>query len=222
MTELVYIVFRICFCILQDKIILLGHSSGAHLCALTMLELFHDEILPSNETGNQSPSSLQFRERHFTGNSDNDDKQSSGSSESFQVLNGQNSNGFQTNDSSKTSLSASQFVVLETQKSETEMSEGSLLESEIKELTQSEISGVRYRGISQDVSLEGASGGKTGEINAGESDDSDSVITLKGEEEELLPTLTVTQPPLIELRKSVKAVVGEILTRYNQSCLLSG
>ncbi|XP_053393021.1 uncharacterized protein LOC123564406 isoform X2 [Mercenaria mercenaria] len=199
----------------KEKIILLGHSSGAHLSTMTMLELFRNELPPTNETGSQStsPGSLQFRERHFTGNSDNEDRQSSGSSGSFQVLDGQNGNGVQSNDTDKMSLSTSRFEVLETQKSETEMSEGSMLESEIQDLTQSEISGIRYRGTSPDTSqsapyVEGATGGDKSEMTDERSEDDNSVVTVGQGEGELIPSLTVTEPSMTELRKSVRAIIG--------------
>ncbi|XP_060570726.1 uncharacterized protein LOC132729011 isoform X2 [Ruditapes philippinarum] len=187
----------------KEKIILLGHSSGAHLSMMTVLQL-------CNEAGIQpsSPGSLHFRESHFNGNSDSNDKGSSGSTGSFQVVDGQNGNGGQTNDLDKMSLSTSQFEVLQTQKSETEVSEGSLLESEIQELTQSEISGIRYRGAAGEQSalyVEGASDeGRREIINDGTGDDDLAGILNQGVEQ----SLTIAQPSMSELRKSVKAMIG--------------
>lgn len=224
----------------QDQILLLGHSSGAHLCTMTMLQLLRDELHTS--TAHLQPissSSLYFTERHFddlqpfacTGVVDsNDDRHSSGSSGSFQILNGhdndvQNDAGVKTD---SMSLSASHFEVLETKKSETEMSEDSMLESDIPDLTQSEISGVRYRGTNPDTTesapyVEVATGGERGDVtgDGSEEEDNGSVITVKEGEEDTLPILTVTQPSATQLRKSVRAIIGKIIYHLTTANILA-
>lgn len=186
---------------------LLGHSSGAHLCMMTVLKLCSDA-----GTQPSSPGSLQFRERHFNGNSDNNDIGSYGSSGSFQIINGQNGNGDETNVADKMSLSTSQFEVLQTQKSETEVSEGSLLETEIQELTLTENTGIRYRGTSQVEQqsapyVEGATDDGRREItDEGSADDLSSILNQEVEQ-----SLTIMQPSMSELMKSVRAMIGENL-----------
>lgn len=134
--------------IFQTKIMLVGHSSGAHLCALSMLELLRDGLgLSSAESLLPlSISGIQFSERHFdysrNGNSDNDDRHSTGSSGSFYVISGQNDNGAQSAGLSSSPVLTADLVV--TQKSETEFSEGSMLESELRALTEGAAGDLRY------------------------------------------------------------------------------
>lgn len=194
----------------KNKMMMIGHSSGAHLCAMTMLELFHDQLSQASteELPPLSPNILHFRERHFADRqlsnlstnsakpANNDVMQSS--TESFQIINGANGNSINDTQGGRTdgngsSLTASQFEVLETRKSETELSEGSLLESEIQELTRSEISGIRYRGK------------QPGEVS--DDDSGDSVITVRQGSGEV-PLIAGDNPTMAELRKSLRAIVG--------------
>lgn len=196
---------------------------------MTMLQLLHDELHTSTaHLQPVLPSSLYFTERHYADGQpsadtcdvdSNDDRHSSGSSGSFQILNGHD-NGAQNEPGAKNdsmSLSASQFEVLDTKKTETEMSEDSMLDSDIPELTQSEISGVRYRGTNPDTTesapyVEGATGEERREVTGdGLEEDDGSVITVKEGDGDTLPTWTVTQPSATQLRKAVRAIIGKII-----------
>lgn len=134
----------------------MGHSSGAHVCAMVVLELLQHQLTTAHQPNQPStPPVLQFAEQHFNGNSnsDNDDKHSTNSSGSFLVLGSQSSNSAANSDGQSLSTSpvlmASKFEVLETQKSETEMSDASMLESELRALTAATEASLEVRDDSQ-------------------------------------------------------------------------
>lgn len=204
----------------QTKLMLVGHSSGAHLCALSMLELLHDGLSHSRAE-NLLPitvSGIQFCERHFeytrNGNQDNDDHHSTGSSGSFFVINGQNDNGGQASVQSGSPVLTSEIV--QAQKSETELSEGSMLESELRELTQSGTGAMRYTGTASKRQeddpepLESSSVFKEENVagNTDESDDENSVVTVKHTDAGDFTAVFDNQPTRTELCRSLKAFVG--------------
>mgnify|MGYP000214014590 CR=1 FL=1 len=218
-------------CCLQTKLMLIGHSSGAHLCAFAMIELMRDGLgLSSAESLLPvSISGIQFSDRHFdysrNGNSDNDDRHSTGSSGSFYVINSQSDNGAQST-GHRSSHSGSPVLTADlvmTQKSETEMSEASMLESELRELTQGGTGELQYPGVAvPESTVEGASAEGTspkrqeseqadngdGE-DADDEDDNNSIVTVKQTEGGDLPNVFDTQPTRTELCRSLKAVIGE-------------
>ncbi|XP_052772871.1 uncharacterized protein LOC128219796 [Mya arenaria] len=207
----------------KSQIMLVGHSSGAHLCALSLFELLQNQSTNQASSQPATPPVIQFSDQHFNGNSDNEDKHSSASSGSFLVLgshssssvndNGQNGQSRSTSLSTSPVLTASKFEILETQKSETEMSEVSMLESELLELTQSTAGTLRYRRTSPEgrESPESSAYSEpllseevtvTGEVTVSEESDDDSVVTVT------LVEGGETEPALRELAKAVKGFVG--------------
>lgn len=204
---------------------LVGHSAGAHLCALTMLELLRDDLglstenlLPLNICG------LQFTERYFdfsrNGNSE-EDRHSTGSSGSFYVINGgQNENNGQASVQTGSPVLTAELVT--TQISDTALSEGSMLESELRELARSSSGELQYTGTA--VSGEQGETGKSysssrpGQDDDDEDDDN-SVVTLKQNDGGEVQAVFDTQPTRTELSRSLKAVVGR--SSYQLSCLLS-
>ena len=200
---------------------------------MSVLELLHDELMASSTEDLQpvTTSSIHFSEKHFAAKSDsenNDDRHSTTSSGSFCVLDKNNSNGSQGEQSDghqsdgqqgNAGLGVSQFEMLATQKSETEMSEASLMESDIKELTQAEGSGLRYRGSGAqkdddadkgtvEEKTEGQAPVSAGAEEEEDSGDNDSVVTVKQQEGDANPTL-------LQLGKTIKAVIGNFAPKTN-------
>ncbi|KAL4240163.1 hypothetical protein ACF0H5_000957 [Mactra antiquata] len=196
----------------KNKIILLGHSSGAHLCAMTTLEIFYHMNGNRGSVSQLSTSPLYFRDRHFaftpltnlpvSGNSDSDngkDRHSSGSSNSFQVIDdGNNSNG---NGDFTRSIS-SDYVDVGTSVSAPDMTSsasGTISEATNSGKVESEmvkkVEVVKQAGISAD--------NDDGDESDYESDE--SVVTVKEGE---MTTSMETQQSMVDLRNSIKAVIG--------------
>ncbi|KAK6187961.1 hypothetical protein SNE40_005877 [Patella caerulea] len=185
----------------KDKILLIGHSAGAHLCAMAILELLHDERVSGYPYTTQQ--SIRFDDTHYNGEGNNNDG-SSGSSESFAVVseNGDQGAGL---DSSMASgafelLKAQPEESLETVSSSDEKENETEMSSEVKESESSE-------SPSEETTALGSSRSENEsviEIDDDEEDDSgdnDSVVTVRPKDIERHPTL-------IDLCKSIKGFIG--------------
>ncbi|KAH3869565.1 uncharacterized protein LOC127868053 [Dreissena polymorpha] len=209
----------------KQKILLMGHSSGAHICAMTILDLLHDQASEGESAQLQGSTSagpeMLFIEKHFNGSSDNKDNGSSdnkdnGSSDkgsktslepsaSYLLLDSQLSINSDLGDNDRpSSLSSSgKFEMLEKS-----TSDASMLESEIRALTQAEGGSIMYEGRSQEgVENAGVSNIQITETMVAsetEEDDNDSVITVTYLEGQLeSPNLADA-----ELASCIKAFIG--------------
>lgn len=209
---------------------LIGHSAGAHLSAMAVLELLHEQLILGEAGPSQYnfQSGIHFEESHFEASLEGRSRtdtldESSGSSGSFTVL---NENGEKTAAQSSVT-SASTFEVLsgtdgneaslnsmekQSEKMEesawTEVGSGDMKESVEMTHDQSEVIDKKEEKEEEDKSdnktrrHSGGGGSKdTGESD--EDDDDDSIVTVKHKDID-------SQPSLLELGKSVKAVIGKL------------
>ncbi|XP_076444667.1 uncharacterized protein LOC143282784 [Babylonia areolata] len=206
----------------KNKIMLIGHSSGAHLCSMTLLELLHDQQLhvgpfPPEVT---EAASMLFHESHygrqFSHNSGHGGKDpledSSGSSESFAVV---SENGNSNKEGEASGMDSSMAGTLT---SMVEVSHSDIT-PELEQM-QSSTAAVKHsaeKGDSVESKLEmqdqGSGGGDHGvkvhsqevgeaeEESGEEDDDNDSVVTVRPKDIERHSTL-------IDMAHSIKAFVG--------------
>lgn len=179
---------------------LVGHSSGAHLCMMAVLELMHEEVAHMTQVGRHllgqtgaSGESIRFDESYFDrGPAGLRDplEGSSASSGSFCILtdNGNSSNG------APDEIMASNYEVIQGTKPDAEDIRAQFRQMEIGE------SGIV---ISKEKTDDGE---KDGEEEVEESDDNDSVVTVRQKEGESNPMLG----ELEWLSRSIKAVVGKL------------
>ena len=203
----------------QSNIMLLGHSSGAHLCFMSVYEFFirHNtvsgltrtlpEFIPSIST-HVSGKQLEFKAKHFS-------ESLSASSQNICL--------------EATETSESFYLVKEVDKNDgPDISEGSLMENDLQELLNTSDSNLRHRG-SPSMSNSGSEmlleinkkRRKNGsgefvdvqeEYNEGEdSEDNDSVITVVKpddftEAEQMI--LHEEELSYADVSKSIKAVIG--------------
>ncbi|XP_061175072.1 uncharacterized protein LOC133184178 isoform X2 [Saccostrea echinata] len=196
----------------KNQVMMIGHSSGAHLCIMAILELLHDEILNAESMPPHEPvvPQIHFEESHYRKedtNGQNGLDGSSGSSGSFCVLNenGDKKDGLEASNTSST------FEVLsepETGAMEESVAAGYVqpeveTESEKPEVDASESD---KQGVEQLESKESKEETEedtdrkhedSEEEDAGS--DKDSVITVRSSDR---------QRSLIEIGKSVKAIIG--------------
>ncbi|KAL3877635.1 hypothetical protein ACJMK2_035315 [Sinanodonta woodiana] len=179
----------------RNKIMLVGHSSGAHLCAMTVLELLHDELVQTGSSQKEPvlARSIRFEEQHFTGrhaSGDNSRQEkldtlevSSASSGSFCVVNDTDEKGAASTDFNN---AASMFEVLNLQNN------GEHEAVEVDTTAGGEL--LKSDGCSEE-------GNEEQEREEEEDDDNDSVVTVQRKGSDPPPTLT-------DLCKCIKAVIG--------------
>lgn len=176
---------------------LIGHSSGAHLSSMAILELLHDERIQIQPFKGRQ---LQFDDQHYTGSNNNSNGEeqegqegSSGSSESFALL---SDNGDQqTNDINNSATST--FEVLNGQQAGKESTMASS-ESRPSDDSMDVMASPTEEGAEQVGVAEGGGGEEEEEEDSG---DDDSVVTVRPKDIERHATL-------VDLCKSVKAFVG--------------
>ncbi|XP_046360628.1 isoprenylcysteine alpha-carbonyl methylesterase ICME-like [Haliotis rufescens] len=181
----------------KDQIMLIGHSSGAHLSSMAILELLHDERIQIQPFKGRQ---LQFDDQHYTGSNNNSNGEeqegqegSSGSSESFALL---SDNGDQhTNDINNSATST--FEVLNGQQAGKESTMASS-ESRPSDDSMDVMASPTEEGAEQVGVAEGGGGEEEEEEDSG---DDDSVVTVRPKDIERHATL-------VDLCKSVKAFVG--------------
>ncbi|XP_060067016.1 uncharacterized protein LOC132547270 [Ylistrum balloti] len=214
----------------KERIMLVGHSDGAHLCMMAVLELLHDELLQEGISQSQLmlQESLRFQDSHFDGSKrsriDTLDE-SSGSSGSFCVLNDNGDKGGPLDPSGATSMY--EMISIKSDKNEnaesTEQVSGDAKiqckDDDEEEVAPDSQGGAMNRQVSQDVSevkveVTEVSGeevtdvkeevrhsGKVVEEEEEEHSENESIVTIRPRDSECHPTL-------LELGKSIKAVVG--------------
>lgn len=202
---------------------LIGHSSGAHLCIMAILELLHDDILNAEDLpiSESVAPQIHFEESHYKREESNGHNLdgSSGSSGSFCVL---NDNG-EKKDSLEASNTSSTYEMLK--KPEADVMEESVAAGYVKPMMDSDIEKVE---VGQGESA------KHGELSESKPSTEDSNVERRpaeSEEEEVGSehdsVITVRsndrQRTLVDIGKSVKAVIGKlhILVPYNHLCQLS-
>ncbi|XP_041364551.1 probable isoprenylcysteine alpha-carbonyl methylesterase ICME [Gigantopelta aegis] len=214
----------------KDKIILIGHSAGAHLCAMSILELLHDERVHKSGKGRH----LQFDDQHYDGvNSNHNQADSSASSDSFAVV-GENGDGQNLEGSN----SGSMFEILNGQnRSLSASTETNYFEKSVEDfglngggdrLLEEQKSATVRPAVAKTIEVQeqghkpgpepdpehggqgggqgdgedqGQGGGEGEEEEDDTGDDDDSVVTVKPKDIERHPTL-------VDLCKSVKAFIG--------------
>ena len=189
----------------KNNIVLIGHSSGAHLCVMSVLELLNIEI-----PGEPYQSRIRFDESYFNNKPRSDTlDDSSGSSASFCVVNDNLDKSTavasvftETKDvlpslsdsTASTSISASTFEMIKSEDTE-ENIHGSSEKGEISEyMGKGDNSGIGSKGVEKKDDIEVKSAGQK---QAAESNDD----VARPKELETHATLT-------DLIKSIKVVVG--------------
>lgn len=201
----------------QDKVVLMGHSAGAHLAVMAVLELLHDEWVHGIRIEPPPSDSMELDEQYFDGsNGENDTKPASseGSSASFDVLNG-NSNGDAKGNGVSVEGSSSSFVLLGQEESGRSQRELGRIDSEtsdsievldVENLTESDSeewrisSGERTPGDSEE------DGEEDEEDDMSNKDEEDSVITVR-------PRVIDRQPTLMDLGKCVRGIIGKLFVQ---------
>ncbi|XP_021346751.1 uncharacterized protein LOC110446102 isoform X2 [Mizuhopecten yessoensis] len=217
----------------KDRIMLVGHSAGAHLSMMAVLELLHDELIQGGTTQSQLmlQESLRFQDTHFDGNKrsriDTLDE-SSGSSGSFCVLNDNGERGGPLESSGATSMyemisvksdqgdngdsseqgsadTGSQSKDDDDDRDEAPDNQGGAMDRQVSQDT-SEVTEVRVEVT--EVSGEEVTEVKEEVRGVGEQmeeeeehSENESIVTIRPRELEGHPTL-------LEMGKSIKAVVG--------------
>lgn len=192
----------------KDQLMLIGHSSGAHLCIMAILELLHDDILNAEDLpiSESVAPQIHFEESHYKREESNGHNLdgSSGSSGSFCVL---NDNG-EKKDSLEASNTSSTYEMLK--KPEADVMEESVAAGYVKPMMDSDIEKVE---VGQGESA------KQRELSESKPSTEDSNVERKpaeSEEEEVGSehdsVITVRsndrQRTLVDIGKSVKAVIG--------------
>lgn len=219
----------------KEKIMLVGHSAGAHLCMMTVLELLHDELMQGGSTSQSRQmlqESLRFQDSHFDGNKrsriDTLDE-SSGSSGSFCVLNDNGDKGGPLDSSGATSMfemisvksdqdgnvtsseqGAGEAGIQYRDEGEDEVapdSQGGAMDRQVSQDTSevtpvnvevTKVSAEEVRGKVTEVKDE-VSGGEAEEEEEEDHSENESIVTIRPSDH---------QPTLLELGKSIKAIVG--------------
>jgi len=202
----------------KEKIILMGHSAGAHLASMAILELLHDERISVQQGFRFHPAgdyneSLAFAESHYSSG-----HHSSGSSESFAVVSENGAGDLQSLessigpanvlDTSNNAELAELGTTLEGLSESTVVVEASEVEAieagEGKTAEDSGTAGEVHEEKEQSMSLTPKSGSSVGEDEDGDEDsgDNDSVCTVKpiGDIER--------QATLVDTCRAVKAFIG--------------
>ncbi|XP_059170082.1 uncharacterized protein LOC131951731 isoform X2 [Physella acuta] len=198
----------------KNKIILLGHSAGAHLSMMAILELLHDERLSVQPSFKFTPAGgplelLDFADSHYNVLDRRREglEDSSGSSESFAVVSENGSSLEQStvadSGSNHFSNSSQEKTRFETEKScvrlETDSSAGGDAECLLEKSQAAEA-------VAEDeaVNVEARSrshSGSQGDDEDDESGDNDSVITVRPKDIDRHATL-------VDMCKAVKAFIG--------------
>lgn len=198
----------------KNKLMLVGHSAGAHLGTMAILELLHDQCAHGALHPTQT-SIMQFHDSYYHVPSDPSNQagdaleESSGSSESFAVVS-ENGNGEGRMDNNASSLDSSTLVSM------VEVSQGDMTvsmeqsSSVIEEITEGDLA---TKSQEESDTLEKEKGGEGCVTNKGvgnadveedsceDEDDNDSVVTVRPKDIERHATL-------VDLYSSVKAFVG--------------
>ena len=194
----------------QDQLMLIGHSSGAHLCIMAILELLHDDILSAEHLpiSESVVPQIHFEESHYKREESNGQSGldgSSGSSGSFCVL---NDNG-DKKDSLEASNTSSTYEVLK--KPDPQVMEESVAAGYVKPMLDMDSEKGETELVESDKlgeiteSKQSAEDLKDGR-NVQESEEEDvgsehdSVITVRSNDR---------QRTLVDIGKSVKAVIGK-------------
>lgn len=199
---------------------LMGHSSGAHLCIMAILELLHDDILNAEHLpiSESVAPQIHFEESHYRREESNGHglDGSSGSSGSFCVL---NDNG-EKKDSLEVSNTSSTYEMLK--KPEADVMEESVAAGYVKPMMDSDSEKVE---VGQG---ESAKQRELSESKPSTEDSNDDKRIAESEEEEVGSehdsVITVRsndrQRTLVDIGKSVKAVIGKlhILVPYSHLC----
>lgn len=209
----------------KDKIVLMGHSAGAHLAAMAILELLHDERTSIKSSflfrppmagldGRGNP--LAFEESHYGRMSALDRARdglgdSSGSSESFAVV---SENGALGESAASSVLEAST-----TSEGFVSMDSGAEKEGQVSDVSDHEVNEPEQEQEGQSPAQDGSQAGQQGNNNQSQSEshsgslgddevepeedsgDNDSVITVRPKDIDRHTTL-------VDLCKSVKAFIG--------------
>ncbi|XP_033737399.1 isoprenylcysteine alpha-carbonyl methylesterase ICME-like [Pecten maximus] len=224
----------------KERIMLVGHSAGAHLCMMTVLELLHDELVQGSNSQSQLllQESLRFQDSHFDSNKrsriDTLDE-SSGSSGSFCVLNDNGDKGGPLESGGATSMYEMISVKSDQDDNGSSSEQGAgyagiqYKDDDEEEEAPDSQGGAMNRQVSQDVSevtqvrvdvTEVSAEGVRAEEVRGEEVRGEEVTEVRGvteeaEEEEHSENESIVtirpsdhQPTLLELGKSIKAIVG--------------
>nr|XP_022318838.1 probable isoprenylcysteine alpha-carbonyl methylesterase ICME isoform X1 [Crassostrea virginica] len=192
----------------KDQLMLIGHSSGAHLCIMAILELLHDDILSAEHLpiSESVVPQIHFEESHYKREESNGQSGldgSSGSSGSFCVLD----NG-DKKDSLEASNTSSTYEVLK--KPDPQVMEESVAAGYVKPMLDTDSEKGETELVESDKlgeiteSKQSAEDLKDGR-NVQESEEEDvgsehdSVITVRSNDR---------QRTLVDIGKSVKAVIG--------------
>ncbi|KAL8588926.1 hypothetical protein ACOMHN_012964 [Nucella lapillus] len=209
----------------KNKIMLVGHSSGAHLCSMTLLELLHDQQL---HVGPFPPevvdaASMLFHESHYgrqlsqnSGRGGRDPlEDSSGSSESFAVVSENGNNGGREGEvsSMEGSMSGAMSSMVEVSHSDIspQLSQKQSPPASVVSKLSAESGDTEETSPLQEKEDQGSGdnprkvpsgeGGEVEEESGDEEDDNDSVVTVRPKDIDRHATL-------IDLAQSIKAFVG--------------
>lgn len=191
---------------------LIGHSSGAHLSIMAVLELLHDDILNAGDMAIPEPvvPQIHFEESHYRkeeANGQHGLEGSSGSSGSFCVLNenGDKKDGLEASNTSST------FEMLSV---DTSLMEESVAAGYVKpevDTNSEKITVDHPESVEQEVDQSGdkqAGGDTNGKRKHADSEEEDagseqdSVITVRSNDK---------QRTLVDIGKSIKAVIGMLM-----------
>lgn len=202
---------------------LVGHSAGAHLGAMAILELLHDQR--AHGAPHPTAASMHFHDSHY-GRLRDPLEESSGSSESFAVVsdNGNNGEGgVERMDSNASSLDATLASMVEvshgdvspepkqTDSAGEDDERGSAPKSETGAEAEpvwageGQGAGRRGKGEGTKPSVQGAGDADGEEESCEEEDDNDSVVTVRPKDIERHATL-------VDLCSTIKAFVGKCCT----------
>ncbi|KAK7493345.1 hypothetical protein BaRGS_00015471 [Batillaria attramentaria] len=169
----------------KDKLMLVGHSAGAHLGAMAILELLHDQR--AHGASHPVHASMHFHDSHYGRMSSDPGAhtrdslgESSGSSESFAVVseNGNGQDGVERMDSNASSLDSTLASMVEVSQGDVSL--------ELKQ------TGPDFEASTQ---------GPDPEPQGSQEDDNDSVVTVRPKDIERHATL-------VDLCSTIKAFVG--------------
>ncbi|KAK7112491.1 uncharacterized protein [Littorina saxatilis] len=207
----------------KDRVMMIGHSSGAHLCTMALLEMLHDQRLHISPfpPDVSAAAGMLFHESHYgrllsdpgRGGARDPLEDSSGSSESFAVVseNG-NGNGESQATSMLSSVGSTSSSMVEVSREDTLPEVSPPPPSTQQTVSQTEESAdahtqqgegeVRAGGDGSEPVKQSRQDSGEGEEDSGEEeDDNDSIVTVRPKEIERHATL-------IELARSIKAFVG--------------